>query len=124
MEIVKIGIKGEFSYQVDADLGLVVGKGAVLTVVTESCRREVALAELCFVFVRMVKLFDPGVAIDTGLPLRTLFLLRDKAAKLGRVQPGRSSTVLRLVMVVSTLLKIVVGIVRLATLDCLEGNKV
>jgi hypothetical protein len=82
MEEVVVGVKREFANQVDADLSLVVRKGTVLPVVAESCRREVALAELCFVFVRMVKLFDPGVAIDTGLALWTLFLLRDKAAEL------------------------------------------
>jgi hypothetical protein len=82
MEVVEVCVKSEFANQVDADLGLIVRKGAVLSVVAESCRREVALTEFCFVFVRVVKLFDPGVTIDTGLSLGTLLLLRDETAKL------------------------------------------
>jgi hypothetical protein len=82
MEVVEVGIKREFANLVDAHLGLVVGKGAVLSVVAESCRREVTLAEFCFIFVRVVKLFYSGVAIDTGFALGALFLFSDKAAKL------------------------------------------
>lgn len=78
---VEICVVGELVNEVDAHFCFVVGERAVLSIVAESRLREIALAELGFVFVGMVELLDTRVAVDAGLSLGTRLLLSDEAAE-------------------------------------------
>lgn len=81
VKVVKVEVFRELSNEVNADFSFVVREGTVLSVVAQACRAQVALAELGFVLVRVVKLFDTCVTVNAGFPLGTLLLLCDEAAK-------------------------------------------
>lgn len=117
---VEICVVGELVNQVDAHLCFVVGERAVLSIVAESRLREIALAELGFVFVGMVEFLDARVTVNAGLSLGTRLLLSDETAKFGGVLSGWTSAIFGFVVVVGTLLQIVVWIVALAAFLGLE----
>ena len=97
---IKVSILLEFFNQVNRDLRLRVREGAVLSVFANTILFSKTWTKLSFVFVRMVKLFNPCVAISAIFPLGATFLFSHKGAEFGFVVAQFASSVFGLVVVV------------------------
>jgi len=97
---IEVSILLEFFNQVNRDLRLRVREGAVLSVFANTILFSKTWTKLSFVFVRMVKLFNPCVAISAIFPLGATFLFSHKGAEFGFVVAQFASSVFGLVVVV------------------------
>jgi len=97
---IKVSVFFKFFYQVDRDLCLRVREWAVFSVFANRILFSETRAKLCLIFIWVIKLFDPVVAIGAIFPLWATFLFSDKGAKFGFVVAKFASSVFGLVMVV------------------------
>jgi len=79
VEVVEIYIDFVLADQVNCGFALAMSEGAVFTVVAFAAKTR--RTEFGPIFVRVIELFDPSVAINTGIPRRALFLFSNVTAK-------------------------------------------
>lgn len=118
VEVVKINVCFKFVNKIDGQLGLSVGKRAVVSVVAFTAYN--GSAKLCPVFVRVVELFNTCVTVNARITLRTLFFLGDVTAKLRFVSSWWSSSVFSFLVICWAHFEVVAGLMIRAQF-CLES---
>lgn len=108
VETVKIWVLFELVDQINRNLCITVSKRTVLAILALIC--NLSLTELRPIFVGVIKLFNPRMAIHTSIALSTLLFFCNKAAKFRLIVSRWSSSIFSLFMVVGAFLQIVLRI--------------
>lgn len=107
MENVEVCVSREVFQHLNSEILLIVCERAKRAVFTLIVWWKEGLAELCFVFVRVVELFDSVMSKLTLVLVGALFLVHEELTPLSLVSAQSSSPVLLLVVVEGTLLGVV-----------------